>query len=61
MEEYMRNAVLSVGYIMLTVTSFIGIGDFVTLEIFNWASKNPKISDVSSVVDRLMNDVTSHK
>ncbi|MBA0771217.1 hypothetical protein Gotri_019712 [Gossypium trilobum] len=61
MEEYMRNAVLSVGYIMLTLTSFIGIGDFVTLEIFNWASKNPKITDVSSVVDRLMNDVTSHK
>ncbi|KAL1075341.1 hypothetical protein V6Z11_D11G355100 [Gossypium hirsutum] len=60
-EEYMRNAVLSVGYIMLTVTSFIGIGDFVTLEIFNWASKNPKITDASSVVDRLMNDVTSHK
>ncbi|MBA0742730.1 hypothetical protein Gogos_015753 [Gossypium gossypioides] len=61
MEEYMRNAVLSVGYIMLTLTSFIGIGDFVTLEIFNWASKNPKITDASSVVDRLMNDVTSHK
>ncbi|TYG47774.1 hypothetical protein ES288_D11G368100v1 [Gossypium darwinii] len=53
MEEYMRNAVLSVGYIMLTVTSFI--------EIFDWASKNPKITDASSVVDRLMNDVTSHK
>ncbi|MBA0687639.1 hypothetical protein Goari_015153 [Gossypium aridum] len=61
MEEYMRNAVLSVGYIMLTLTSFIGIGDFVTLEIFNWASKNPKITDASSVVGRLMNDVTSHK
>ncbi|KAB2059680.1 hypothetical protein ES319_A11G323000v1 [Gossypium barbadense] len=61
MEEYMRNAVLSVGYMMLAVTSFIGMGDFVTLEIFNWASKNPKITNASSVVGRLMNDVTSHK
>ncbi|TYG96429.1 hypothetical protein ES288_A11G350000v1 [Gossypium darwinii] len=59
--SYMRNAVLSVGYMMLAVTSFIGMGDFVTLEIFNWASKNPKITNASSVVGRLMNDVTSHK
>ncbi|KAK5786685.1 hypothetical protein PVK06_041325 [Gossypium arboreum] len=42
MEEYMRN-VLTAGYIMLTLTSFIGMGDLVTPKIFNWASTNPKI------------------
>ncbi|MFQ6658367.1 hypothetical protein Gotur_027663, partial [Gossypium turneri] len=60
-EEYMRNEVLSAGYIMLTVTSFVGMEDFVTPEIFNWASNNPKIIDDSSIAIRLMNDVTSHK
>ncbi|PPD75280.1 hypothetical protein GOBAR_DD27795 [Gossypium barbadense] len=35
--------------------------DFVTPEIFNWASNKPKIIDASSIAIRLMNDVTSHK
>ncbi|TYJ11876.1 hypothetical protein E1A91_A11G307800v1 [Gossypium mustelinum] len=61
MKEYMRNAVVSTGYIMLIVTSFVGMGDFVTPEIFNWASNNPKIIDASSIIARLLNDVTSHK
>ncbi|TYH46515.1 hypothetical protein ES332_D11G341500v1 [Gossypium tomentosum] len=60
-EEYMRNRVLSTGNIMLTVTYFVGMEDFVTLEIFNWASNNPKIIDASSIAICLMNDVTSHK
>ncbi|KAK8272364.1 hypothetical protein V6Z11_D11G325900 [Gossypium hirsutum] len=60
-DEYMRNGVLSAGYIMLTVTSFVGMEDFVTPEIFNWASNKPKIIDASSIAIRLMNDVTSHK
>ncbi|KAK8329474.1 hypothetical protein V6Z11_A11G322400 [Gossypium hirsutum] len=61
MKEYMRNAVVSAGYIMLIVTSFVGMGDFVTPEIFNWASNNPKIIYASSIIARLLNDVTSHK
>ncbi|MFQ6667436.1 hypothetical protein Gotur_033467, partial [Gossypium turneri] len=46
---------------MIIVTSFVGMGDFVTPEIFNWASNNPKIIDASSIIARLLNDVTSHK
>ncbi|MBA0716544.1 hypothetical protein Golax_015365 [Gossypium laxum] len=61
MEEYMRNAVLTAGYIMLTLTSFIGMGDLVTPEIFNWASTNPKIIAASSIICRLMDDIASHK
>nr|KJB45621.1 hypothetical protein B456_007G316500 [Gossypium raimondii] len=61
MEEYMRNAVLSFAYIMATIASFVGMGDFVTPEIFNWASNNPKIIYASSIVGRLMDDVASHK
>ncbi|KAH1083866.1 hypothetical protein J1N35_023627 [Gossypium stocksii] len=61
MEEYMRNAVVSLGYIVATIISFVGMGDFVTPEIFNWASNNPKIIYASSIVGRLMDDVASHK
>ncbi|KAG4177007.1 hypothetical protein ERO13_A11G281100v2 [Gossypium hirsutum] len=61
MEEYMRNAVVSFGYIMATIVSFVGMGDFVTPEIFIWASNNPKITYASSIVGRLMDDVASHK
>ncbi|MBA0860246.1 hypothetical protein Goshw_015659 [Gossypium schwendimanii] len=61
MEEHMRNAILSAGYIMLTLASFIGMGDLVTPKIFNWASTNPKIIAASSIVARLMDDIASHK
>ncbi|TYH46505.1 hypothetical protein ES332_D11G340700v1 [Gossypium tomentosum] len=61
MEEYMRNAVLTAGYIMLTLTSFIGMGYLVTPKIFNWASTNPKIIAASSIICRLMDDIASHK
>ncbi|KAK5786678.1 hypothetical protein PVK06_041318 [Gossypium arboreum] len=61
MEEYMRNVVLTAGYIMLTLTSFIGMGDLVTPKIFNWASTNPKIIVASSIICRLMDDIASHK
>ncbi|KAH1083857.1 hypothetical protein J1N35_023618 [Gossypium stocksii] len=61
MEEYMRNAILSAGYIMVTLTSFIGMGDLVTPKIFHWASTNPKIIAASSIVARLMDDIASHK
>ncbi|MBA0833183.1 hypothetical protein Goarm_017513 [Gossypium armourianum] len=61
MEEYMTNAVVSFGDTMSTIPSFVGMGDFVTPEIFNWASNNPKIIYASSIVGRLMDDVASHK
>nr|KJB45622.1 hypothetical protein B456_007G316600 [Gossypium raimondii] len=46
---------------MATIASFVGMGDSVTPEIFNWASNNPKIIYASSIVGRLMDDVASHK
>ncbi|GMI79434.1 terpene synthase 21 [Hibiscus trionum] len=60
-EEYMRNAVLTAGYILLTIASFLGMGDLVTPEIFSWTFSNPKIVDASSIVCRLMDDIASHK
>ena len=60
MEEYMKIALVSAGYIMITITSFVGMGEIVTKDIFEWASNNPKIVKASSIVGRLMDDIVSH-
>ena len=57
----MTNGLVSSGYIMVTITSFVGMGEIVTKYIFDWASKNPKIIKASSIIARLMDDIVSHK
>ncbi|KAM3696452.1 hypothetical protein ACJW31_06G039500 [Castanea mollissima] len=61
MEEYMHVALKSSGYPMLTAISFLGMGDIVTKEAFDWIFSNPKIIKASSVVCRLMDDMKSNK
>ena len=40
--------------------SFLGMGDFVTKEAFDWTFRNPKIITASSIIGRLMDDMESH-
>ncbi|KAK9997337.1 hypothetical protein SO802_022023 [Lithocarpus litseifolius] len=61
MEEYMHVALKSSGLPMLATISFVGMGDIVTKEAFDWAFSNPKIITASSVIGRLMDDMKSHK
>ncbi|KAK4576375.1 hypothetical protein RGQ29_027084 [Quercus rubra] len=61
MEEYMHVALKTSGYPMLTAISFLGMGDIVTKEAFDWIFSNPKIIIASSVIGRLMDDMKSHK
>ncbi|KAK4576696.1 hypothetical protein RGQ29_027301 [Quercus rubra] len=61
MEEYMHVALKSSGYPMLTAISFLGMGDIVTKEAFDWIFNNPKIITASSIIGRLMDDMKSHK
>ncbi|KAM4105628.1 hypothetical protein ACB094_04G005800 [Castanea mollissima] len=61
MEEYMHVALISSGLPMLTTISFVGMGDIVTKEAFDWSFSNPKIITASSVIGRLMDDMESHK
>ncbi|KAE8678067.1 Sesquiterpene synthase [Hibiscus syriacus] len=61
MEEYMRVAIISIGVTVLTITSLVGMGDLLAPDIFNWASKHPKIIDVCSIYGRLFNDIVSDK
>ncbi|KAH7861040.1 hypothetical protein Vadar_020872 [Vaccinium darrowii] len=61
MEEYMRVALVTGAYKMLATTSFLGMGDLVTKESFEWVSSNPLIVQAASVISRLMDDIVGHK
>ncbi|XVF04021.1 hypothetical protein REPUB_Repub05bG0044600 [Reevesia pubescens] len=61
MEEYMSIALVSCGYHMLAITSFVGMEDTITKETFVWAFNAPKILRASTIVNRLMSDIVSHK
>ena len=62
MDEYMTVALVTSAYPMLSTTSFVGMGDIVTKESFEWLfSFNPRFIRASSVVCRLMDDIVSHK
>ncbi|KAJ6294154.1 hypothetical protein OIU76_022272 [Salix suchowensis] len=61
MEEYMQVALVTSGYSMLTTISFIGMGDTVTKQAFDWVFSRPKMIRASETIGRLMDDVKSHK
>ena len=46
---------------MLTITSFVAMGDIATKEAFDWVSNDPKMVRASSIVCRLMDDIVSHE
>ncbi|XVE95329.1 hypothetical protein REPUB_Repub02eG0087400 [Reevesia pubescens] len=60
-EEFRENALPTSGYAMLAITAFVGMGDVITQETFNWAAKDPKIIKASTIICRFMDDVAEHK
>ncbi|XP_052289130.1 (-)-germacrene D synthase isoform X1 [Citrus sinensis] len=60
-DEYMTVALVTSGSPMLSTTSFVGMGDIVTKESFEWLFSNPRFIRASSIVCRLMDDIVSHK
>ncbi|KAG8492548.1 hypothetical protein CXB51_009999 [Gossypium anomalum] len=60
-EEFKTNALSSCGYAMVTITSFVSMGDIVTPETFKWAASDPKIIQASTIICRFMDDVAEHK
>ncbi|KAK5786659.1 hypothetical protein PVK06_041297 [Gossypium arboreum] len=61
MKEYMPIALVSCGYPLLTIASFVGMDDSITKETFIWAFNDPKICRASNTICRLMSDIVSHK
>lgn len=60
-DEYMTVALVTSAYSMLATTSFVGMGNIVTKEAFEWLFTNPKMIKASSVICRLMDDMVSHQ
>ncbi|XP_034681286.1 valencene synthase-like [Vitis riparia] len=46
---------------MLTTWSFIGMGEIMTKEAFDWVFSDPKILTAAAVILRLMDDITTHE
>ncbi|KAK9041757.1 hypothetical protein V6N11_016847 [Hibiscus sabdariffa] len=61
MEEYMPIALMSCGYLNLTIACCVGLDDSITKEAFIWALNDPKILRASSTISRLMSDIVIHK
>ena len=59
--EYMHVALKTSSYPMLTAISFLGMGDIVTKEAFDWSFTIPKIIIASSIIGRLVDDIRTHK
>ncbi|XP_061350296.1 probable terpene synthase 2 [Gastrolobium bilobum] len=60
-EEYTRISTMSTCYLLLTTTSYIGMGDIATEDIFKWVTNQPKIVYASCLLCRLMDDIVSNK
>uniref|UniRef100_A0AAN0LI60 Terpene synthase n=1 Tax=Syringa oblata TaxID=178762 RepID=A0AAN0LI60_9LAMI len=60
MEEYMKVALMSSGYIMLSTTCLVGMGESVTEEAFDWISSKSIAAKASSIIARLMDDMAGH-
>ncbi|XP_071902768.1 (-)-germacrene D synthase-like [Coffea arabica] len=61
LEEYMKNGVPSSGYPTLTIISFLGMGDIVKKEAFDWALNVPEIVRAASIIARLRDDIVGYK
>ncbi|KAK9268344.1 hypothetical protein L1049_000093 [Liquidambar formosana] len=60
-EEYMHVALVTSGYYMLATASFVGMGDIVTKETFEWFFNEPRIAKASTIIARLMDDLVGHQ
>lgn len=52
---------VSDGLKMLSVTSFVLMGNLTTRDVFEWMSKYPLILRAISVIGRLGNDIVGHE
>ncbi|THG23730.1 hypothetical protein TEA_019527 [Camellia sinensis var. sinensis] len=48
-------------YLMLSTTSYVGMGEVVSKEAFDWVPNDPLIAQALSVICRIMDDMAGHK
>ncbi|KAK9048284.1 hypothetical protein SSX86_032753 [Deinandra increscens subsp. villosa] len=62
LEEYMSNALVTVGSALIIARSYVGrVDDMVTEETFRWVATYPPIIKASCLILRLMDDMGTHK
>ncbi|KAK1422842.1 hypothetical protein QVD17_18131 [Tagetes erecta] len=61
LEEYMSNALVTVGQALMIARSYVGRGDMVTEETFKWVATYPPIVKASCLIFRFMDDIASHE
>ncbi|GMN68227.1 hypothetical protein TIFTF001_037285 [Ficus carica] len=61
LEEHRELSLVTCTYPTLITIAYVGMGDVVTKETFDWMLTNPKIVEASSIVSRFMDDIVGHK
>ncbi|XP_042404685.1 alpha-humulene synthase-like [Zingiber officinale] len=61
LEEHLSNSLVTAAYRFLICASYVGMDQVASKEIFEWVASFPKIIKASSMIGRLMDDVTSHE
>lgn len=61
LEEYIDVAIMTCGYPMLAIVTFVAMGDIVTKEMLDWVCTMPKIVRASAIICRFMDDIVEHK
>ncbi|GKA23654.1 (-)-germacrene D synthase, partial [Tanacetum coccineum] len=60
-EEHKSVSFVSCGYMMLTISSFIGMDETTTDEPFQWVLANPPFVKAACAICRIMADIVGHK
>ncbi|KAL2943945.1 (-)-germacrene D synthase [Bienertia sinuspersici] len=60
-EDFLKNGVLTSGYLYTFVASFLGMGEIASKGSFEWIRMNSKAAIASCIFCRLINDISSHK
>ncbi|XP_042404058.1 alpha-humulene synthase-like [Zingiber officinale] len=61
LKEHLSNSLVSTAYPVLICASYVGMDQVATKEVFEWVASFPKILKASTMICRLMDDVTSHE
>ncbi|XP_021725961.1 (-)-germacrene D synthase-like isoform X1 [Chenopodium quinoa] len=60
-DEYMKNGIISSGYLYVATASYQGMGKLASKHAFEWVDENTKALKPSCILARLLNDISSHK
>lgn len=62
-DDYMKIALVTSPYPHAIISSFLGMGEIATKEVFEWASQNPmpNVIKAASTIIRIMNDLGGHE